>query len=60
MFVKTELSFYFVTSLTESIFVSVGIERGGDAELQRAVIFLLSLRMTTVKGIVLSLFYFTF
>lgn len=39
-FVKTELSFYFVTSLAESVFVSVSIKKVRDTELQRAVILL--------------------
>lgn len=39
-FVKTELSFHFIISLAESVFVSVSIKKGSDTELPRAVIFL--------------------
>lgn len=38
--VKTELSFHFVISLAESVFVSVSIKKGIDTELPRAVILL--------------------
>lgn len=57
-FVKTELSFYFVTSLAESVIISVNIKKGDKTS--KSGYFPFYLLKITLKGVVLSLFNFTY